>query len=132
MNKTVRQVLGLQEHEMEGGKLRPEVVVYLTAAQVGPAGAHCGACQFFRQSTSECFLTDPPACNAEHGVSALFLKGESIFKEGGTPLKKVAKDQAGYTEDGPTKCATCEYFNGKDACEKVGGTIEANGCCNYW
>ena len=139
----VKRILGL--HEDEGGKLRQEAVVYLKPEQIGDdSGAHCGGCIFFNAGRSECLLTSPPACNGENGVCAAFLGGKSIFKDGGTPLKLLPKKQAGYTEDGPTRCSTCEYWGGKTkedasapageeaSCEKVGGSIFAGGCCNLW
>jgi hypothetical protein len=138
MDPIIRKLLGLQEHEMEGGKLRPETVVYLTPEQIGdPSGAHCGACFFFHRPTSECFLTSPPKCNAERGVCDFYLHGnlweyDRENKAKPKPQKLVTKEAAGYIEEGPTHCASCEYFNGSDACEKVGGHIEPHGCCNHW
>src|SRR5689334_2494725 len=99
MNQILRQVLGLQEHETEGDKISQATVVYLTAEQLPEEGAHCGACMFFRESTSECFLTSPPACNAEHGVCAAFVHGKSIFHKEGTPTQAMPKKQVGYEED---------------------------------
>jgi len=137
VDSVLKRILGLHEHEMEGGKMRPEVVVYLKPEQIGDdSGAHCGGCIFFNSERSECLLTSPPACNSENGVCAAFLGGKSIFKAGDSPLKLLPKEQAGYTEQGPTKCDTCEYWEGGDkaegSCAKVGGEIYRDGCCNYW
>lgn len=131
----IKKLLGLQEHEMEGGKLRPETVTYLTAEQIGDeTGAHCGACFFFHKPTGQCFLTSPPKCNAERGVCDFYLHGENPFAENAEagPQELIPKKDAGYIEDGPTHCSSCEYFDGKSACQKVGGDIDPGGCCNHW
>lgn len=138
---TVKQILGLQENEGKDGKLKPEVVVYLKPEVIGnKEGAHCGACFFFNRPTSECFLTSPAHCNAEHGVCDFYLGGnlfEAINKHEGKPQpqKVVPKKVAGYIEKGPTHCANCEYFGGKEypgECSKVQGAVEGEGCCNAW
>jgi hypothetical protein len=136
MNPVIRKLL---EHEAEGGKLRPEVVVYLNPDEIGDAaGCHCGACTFFKTETGECILTSPPKCDSEHGVCALFLgqgKGKQA-QPGSQALQLITKEQAGYVTDGPTKCESCEYYSGDrgemGSCEKVGGTIYRDGCCNGW
>ncbi len=135
MDPLIKKVLGLHEHEMEDGKLRPETVVYLGPEQINDdTGAHCGACFFFHKPTSQCFLTKPAKCNAEHGVCDFYIGGENPHAENAEagPQELVPKTMAGYIEEGPTHCASCEYFNGKDACKKVGGHIEPGGCCNHW
>jgi hypothetical protein len=155
MDSTVRRILGLREHkenekgeeaEEGGNKISPSVTVYLTPEEIGDEkGAHCGACFFFNDATSECFLTSPTKCNAEHGVCSLFLGGgKNLFQEAKelNPQKLVTKKEAGYVEEAPTRCSLCEYWQGKtkedpDAdihetatCAKVKGQIQAGGCCN--
>jgi hypothetical protein len=130
------RVKPIQEHETPDGKLPAEKVVYLNPDQTG-GGCHCGGCMFFNADSSQCLLTSPAKCNAENGVCALFLGGESIFEDDDTPQERITKDQAGYVEDAPTRCANCEYFTPGEGevgeCEKVGGTkIYTNGCCNGW
>jgi hypothetical protein len=140
MDPILRRILGLSEHEMEGGKLRPETVVYLTPDEIGdPSGARCGGCIFFKPDTSECMLTSPAKCNAEHGVCALFLgrpEKAANAEIKGHPFGLILKTQAGYIEDGPTKCGTCEYWEGGEnaegTCAKVGGKIYKDGCCSHW
>jgi hypothetical protein len=132
MDPLVKKLLGLHEHETEDGKLRPETVTYLSAEQIGDeTGAHCGACFFFHKPTSQCFLTSPPKCNAERGVCDFYLHGD-MGDDRDEPMELITKKAAGYIEDGPTHCASCEYFDGKSACQKVGGEIEAGACCNHW
>jgi hypothetical protein len=141
MNALLQKVIGLQEDKADEGKIAPETVVYLTPEQIGTEeGAHCGACFFFRRPASECFLTSPPRCNAEKGVCDYYLHG-NLWDGAGDDIKMkpqelIPKTNAGYIEEGPTHCATCEYFGNKGAdsgpCEKVKGQVKAKGCCNAW
>lgn len=140
MNPLLRTVLGL--HESKGdSKVHPEVVVYLKPEQIGTEeGAHCGACFFFHRPASECFLTSPARCSAEKGVCNYYLHGNLWEKNEAKALPKpqrlIAKKDAGYIEEGPTHCSTCEYFVDKEAesgpCQKVKGTVHSRGCCNAW
>ena len=67
MNPHIKRLLG--EHEAEDGKLRPEAVMYLGPEQVNSdEGCRCGGCVFFDHAKAECHLTEPPACDAAHGV----------------------------------------------------------------
>lgn len=149
MDATLKKIIGLHEDEegdeSKDGRVEQAAAVYLTPEQIGDKkGAHCGACIFFNANRSECLLTSPAACNAKHGVCAAFLGGDSIFKNEGTPLKLLPKTSAGYVQEGPTKCAICEYWGGKEkdnpdtdihekaGCAKVSGDIEGGGCCNLW
>jgi hypothetical protein len=135
VNKLLQTVIGLREHETPDGKIPSEKMVYLTPEQTG-GGCHCGGCMFFQKGSSECLLTSPAECDAEKGVCALFLGGESIFKTGDEPQERITKDEAGYVTDAPTRCGNCEYFEGDGetgSCAKVGGTtIYRDGCCNGW
>ena len=136
MNPLLRSVIGIQESEE--GKASKPTVVYLTPEQIGTEeGAHCGECFFFNRETSECLLTSPAKCNAEHGVCDLYLHGDlraKIEKVKLEPQQLIPKEDVGYEEDGPTHCASCEYFKDKGAesgpCEKVKGTVHSRGCCN--
>ena len=131
-NQLIRQVLG--EHEMPGGKLRPEAVIYLNPENVSSEeGCRCGRCIFFAKKTSECFLTTPPLCDAEKGVCGLYIGGPS-FLTNATPQNRISKEAAGYVTDAPTHCANCEYFlqEGENGCQKIGGMIYAQGCCSMW
>lgn len=58
-----------------------------------------------------------------------------ISELAGSLLKgKETKDQAGYQgpDQGPFKCAHCEYFIAPSACSKVSGPIAPEGCCNNY
>lgn len=140
MTSTIKRVLGIREDKDSEGKLPQGVVVYLKPEQIAnKSGAHCGACFFFHRPTSECFLTSPAHCNAEHGVCDFYLGGnlwKQIEKKANPiPQKLVPKEMAGYIENGPTHCANCEYFGGDEypgECAKVQGKVEGLGCCNAW
>lgn len=133
----------LVEHEMEGGKLVPEKVLYMTPEELNKggkkdAGARCGKCAFFNETTSNCLITSPSKCSGAHGVCGLFVGGDFV---GGEPKRAraiISKKTVGYIEDKdnvPTRCGNCEYFSGEGEtgnCEKVGGTIYRDGCCNGW
>jgi hypothetical protein len=131
----------LNEHTIEGGKLPPEKVLYMPPESLNKggktdAGARCGKCAMFNETTSNCLVTDPPKCDGEHGVCGLFIGGSLLTSE--EPKKLVSKEIAGYIKDDknvPTHCGNCEYFTGEGEtgkCEKVGGTIYRDGCCNGW
>jgi hypothetical protein len=147
MNPVLRQVVGkIQEHEAPDGKMPQSKVVYVTpdivnrGGQSDEPGCKCGKCAFFNSDKSECFLTDPAHCNADHGVCALFLGGRPFMTRDATPQRLISKEAAGYIEDEtnvPTRCANCEYFEGSEdkemgSCKKVTDPIYRDGCCNGW
>ena len=47
---------------------------------------------------------------------------------------KEDQTSAGYLppEDGPFKCSHCSHFQAPNACDKVSGMIDPEGCCNYY
>lgn len=139
MDSTIRSLLGLSESEDDGTKTSPQSAVYLKPERIdNKNGAHCGACFFFHKPKTECFLTDPPHCNANHGVCNLFLGGKNLFQEQSKPVpqKLITKKEAGYIEGAPTRCGICEYWGGgqeeKGPCAKVKGEVESHGCCDFW
>ena len=132
MNDFVRKLIG--EDTTPDGKQLPQVVMYLGPEQVAnQEGCRCGRCIFFAHATSQCQLTTPPECDAEHGVCGLYFGGPSTLTSV-TPQNRMPKEAAGYITDAPTHCETCEYFlhEGEGGCKNVGGHIYAKGCCNGW
>jgi hypothetical protein len=133
--------LNEEKSEEDKDKASQETVLYMTpdmldkSGESGP-GARCGKCMFFRAGTSECLLTDPPACDAEHGVCGLFVGGKSIFTDDMTPTKAVPKTAAGYMKDEkavPTFCGKCEYFlRDENRCRMVRDEVHEHGCCNAY
>lgn len=141
MNRTIQRVIGLHEHETKDGKLQPSTVLYMTPEMLNHSGgaglgACCGKCAFFNVPQGECFITAPPACDAQHGVCGLFVGGKSFLEKAATPLQLVPKEAAGYVANEkavPTYCGKCEYYTGdkkEGTCEKVNGSIAYAGCCN--
>jgi len=55
---------------------------------------------------------------------------------GGAEGASDLEDQgsAGYLppEDGPFECQHCAHFKSPNACDKVSGVIDPQGCCNYY
>ena len=51
-----------------------------------------------------------------------------------TPEGQEDQTAAGYLppEDGPFQCQHCAHFQAPNACEKVSGMIDPEGCCNYY
>lgn len=121
-------------------KLEQAVVLYFPGKVIGSnVGAHCGDCWKFvgdEKQAGECIEVEGDI-NPAHGICGLYMNGR-IFEKGKKPdfcVDKVSKEQAGYIEDGPTHCNSCEYFGGRGKCEKVENkpaTIEEYGCCNQW
>lgn len=138
------EILFSEDEQKKCKKLSHEVVMYVTPEVIdqggkeGKSGCRCGKCAFFKPDTSECLLTKPAKCNAEHGVCGLFLGKPKDGKIYGEPLGLMPKSAAGYIEDSknvPTRCGNCEYFgesDGKGHCKKVKGPIYKDGCCNKW
>ena len=123
-------------------KLDKAIVLYMGAAVLGShVGAHCGDCWKFVGSegqTGKCIEVAGPI-NGPHGVCGLYVNGR-VF-DGVKPnlpeqVNQISKEIAGYIEDGPTHCGSCEYYRGSEdgsgPCEKVAGTVEYFGCCNHW
>jgi hypothetical protein len=121
--------------KLDSGKLDQAIVLYMTAAEIGKSkGAHCDDCRMFigkDHAIGKCGAVEGPI-NGETGVCGLYVFGEpNQLTKSGT----LSKETAGYIDNGPTHCASCEYFQGVGSCEKVQSTpsqIEDGGCCNHW
>jgi len=126
----------------EPGKLDPAIVLYFPASEIGEEdGARCGACMMYvaarGPNIGRCTVVEG-AIRGDTGVCGLYVHG----KHSGPEMKgMISKEIAGYIENGPTHCGNCEYYGGvpdsggddeSGPCEKVSGTVEFHGCCNYW
>jgi hypothetical protein len=85
-------------------------------------GARCGICRFYQDHT--CKIVEG-SINPDTGICGLYVK------------EPISKKEAGYAENGPTHCFSCEYMIvkklfGESRCGKVEGMIEGRGCCNLW
>lgn len=113
-------------------KLDKAVVLYMGPELTGPKGANCGSCMMYLTDTSECSVVRPAVVKS-HGVCGLYVHGKPTTTEDHKPMKIVPKEVAGYTDDGPTRCGTCEYaLMESTACAKVAGQIHPYGCCNAY
>lgn len=121
-------------------KLDKAVVLYFPARFIGVAkGSHCGACWKFvgePGGEGQCVEVDGDI-NGPKGTCGLYMHGkpfETMPKFG--PLLKITKQIAGYIEQGPTHCGSCEYYGGaqeeKGPCARVQGIVEFEGCSNAW
>jgi hypothetical protein len=128
------KVLGLSyKRKADNDKLDPAVALYLPPKDIGEKeGAYCGACMMFvweKGNTGHCTVV-AGEINGPHGICGLYVHGE----HSGPDMKgTISKKTAGYEEDGPTHCDNCVYFlRSQKACERISGTVEAQGCCNCW
>ena len=140
----LKDLMLIKEHEDKEGKMFHESVVYVTPDVINQGrpdndpGCRCGKCVFFKDETSECILTKPSKCNAEHGVCCLFLGRPNQGPIQGATLGLISKKDAGYIEDDknvPTMCGNCEYYaemQGVSKCKIIADPIYKTGCCNRW
>lgn len=124
---------GITPPPEEEEKLAQDVVLYMGPDLINGAGAYCGGCALFIKETSECAILKPAKVSEAHGVCGLYVPGKPGSAKTLKSLAAIPVSVAGYIEDAPTKCGTCEYFLKKEhACKVVEGKIEAGGCCNRW
>ncbi len=97
-----------------------------------PKGAVCDKCMMFLTDVSQCSVLKPAQVSGPKGVCGLFIGGDAMTSKDHPAMKIVPREVAGYEEVGPTRCLSCVYFKSPNACAKVEGEIEANGCCNHW
>lgn len=117
----------------KGEKLAQDVVLYMGPELINGNGAYCGGCALFIRDLSHCAILSPAKVDEKKGVCGLYIPGTSTNSTKMKALAAIPAKVAGYIEDGPTKCGTCEYFLRKEhACQVVEGKIEAGGCCNRW
>lgn len=97
--------------------------LYFLPESIGDdAGARCGICRFYAENS--CKIVDG-RIDPDVGICGLYVK------------EPVSKAEAGYSEEGPTHCASCEYMLnpklfGESRCGKVEGMVEGRACCNFW
>jgi hypothetical protein len=116
---------------MASEKLSKDVVLYFSAADIASrSGARCGICiMFFPQSSCTAVKG---AISGDKGVCGLYVNGPNAAK---MLTPHLSKQTAGYSEEGPTHCGSCEYYGGgpeKGPCKIVEGEVEFHGCCNAW
>lgn len=117
------------------GKIDQAAALYFPARIIGqPEGASCGRCFMYRgypRGQGSCTVVEG-AINGPNGICGLYVHGKGDSDE---TAEKLSKKSAGYSEEGPTHCGSCEYYGGNSnsgPCQKVSGTVEFGGCCNLW
>jgi len=103
---------------------KPEALYFDPESIGDDKGARCGICRFYANLQHSCQIVTG-RIDPLKGICGLYLK---------TP---VSKSEAGYSEEGPTHCASCEEMLipklfGESRCKKVEGMIEGRGCCSLW
>ena len=74
---------------------------------------------------------------ADNTFPLRMLKGLSVgdsTDDSSTDASKSTPDEANYDgpDQGPFRCDNCEYFISPGSCQKVQGSIDPAGCCNYF
>jgi hypothetical protein len=115
-------------------------VLYFEPQSIGsPDGARCGICWKFDPFARACVEVDG-TISGTRGICGLYINGDPAGNKipvSSLPARKISKEEAGYSEEGPTHCGNCdEMFNrtvyGNSICKKVKGMVEGRGCCNVW
>ncbi len=103
--------------------IEKSVALYFSPESIGSdSGARCGICKFYRDKS--CTIVDGKI-DPDKGICGLYVN------------HKVSKQEAGYSEAGPTHCANCDEMLvprlfGESRCKKVQGMVEGRACCNLW
>lgn len=119
------------------GKLDKGIVLYFEPASVAvPEGTHCGVCWKFvgdPKGKGRCVEVDG-SIDGPNGTCGLYVHGKPFSYPPNFEITKVSKKEAGYVEQGPTHCVSCEYMEKPSErtsmCKNVEGVIHQLGCCN--
>jgi len=119
-------------------RVEKSVALYYEPQSIGSVmGAHCGICWKFDPVAHAC-VEVAGTINGTRGICGLYVEGESVGDRlANTPGHKVSKEEAGYSENGPTHCGNCEYIVRRgiyvtSPCRKVEGLVDGRACCNLW
>lgn len=119
-------------------RLQKSVALYYEPESIGsPDGARCDICWKFNSVDNLCVEVDG-RINGPRGICGLYVYGTPVANRiflG--PSRKVTKEEAGYSEEGPTHCGNCDEMlvrtvYGSSPCKKVQGPVEGRACCNLW
>lgn len=112
--------------------------LYYTPESIGsPDGARCDICWKFNARDRLCVEVDG-RINGPRGICGLYVHGTPVGDHlASVPSRKVTKQEAGYSEEGPTHCGNCDEMivrvvYGESRCKKVQGMVEGRACCNLW
>ena len=113
--------------------------LYFEPESIGsPDGARCGICWKFDPKDRLCVEVDGPI-NGPKGICGLYVNGIPMGDKMlmFAPSRKVSKDEAGYSEKGPTHCGNCDEMliprvYSSSPCKEVRGEVDGRACCNFW
>jgi len=119
------------------GKLDKGTVLYYGPESVAvPEGTHCGACWKFvgdPKKKGSC-VEVKGSIDGPRGTCGLYVHGQPFGYSPGFKVTQVSQKEAGYIENGPTHCVSCEYMlkpsEKFSECRNVEGVIHQLGCCN--
>lgn len=115
--------------------------LYFEPESIGsPDGARCGICWKFDPFDRLCVEVEG-LISGIRGICGLYVNGEprghkiALLENGGP--RKITKQEAGYSERGPTHCGNCDEMVVRavyqvSPCKKVKGIVDGRGCCNVW
>jgi hypothetical protein len=120
------------------GLIDKATALYFEPESIGsPSGARCGICWKFNPVERLCCEVDG-GISAARGICGLYVNGEPVaHKLNVFPSRKVSKQEAGYTEQGPTHCGNCDEMIVRavyttSPCKKVVGLVDGRACCGLW
>ncbi len=111
--------------------------LYFEPQSIGsPEGARCGICWKFKPHVGACAEVEGPISGTK-GICGLYVNGEPVGHMVVRGPRKITKQEAGYSEQGPTHCQNCEemiipVLYGQSPCKKVAGQVDGRSCCNLW
>jgi hypothetical protein len=118
--------------------IQKAVALYYSPESIGsPDGARCDICWKFNRPNRACIEVEGKI-NGPRGICGLYVNGTpvgNLILNG--PSRKVTQGEAGYSEDGPTHCGSCDEMMirkvyGTSPCKKVMGPVDGRACCNLW
>lgn len=111
--------------------------LYFEPESIGsPDGARCNICWKFDRIAKAC-IEVTGSINGPRGICGLYVNGEPSGHVALVHIRKVSKEEAGYSEQGPTHCGSCDEMivrkvYGESPCKKVKGIVNGRACCNFW
>lgn len=112
--------------------------LYFSPESIGSSdGARCDICWKFNPLERGCLEVEGKI-NGPRGICGLYVNGAPVgHKIMLGPSRKVTKPEAGYSEEGPTHCGSCDEMlvrkvYGESPCKKVSGIVDGRACCNIW
>src|SRR5262245_10970943 len=94
-------------------KLSKDLVLYFEPQSVAaPEGTHCGVCWKFvgsPEGKGTCVEVEG-SIDGPNGTCGLYVHGTPFKFPPAFAITRVSKKEAGYVQEGPTHCVSCEYM----------------------